>query len=312
MRTRRLGKNGPEITVVGYGAWEAGGDMWGPNESEEQVINAIRAAIDAGMTWIDTAEVYGRGTSERLVGRAVKGRRDDVLIFTKVAPRGSGTGFRPDEVKQAIRGSLERLELEYVDLYQLHWPSQGVEIEDTWGAMAETQDAGLARHIGVSNFDWSLLERCLAVRHVDSVQNQFSLLNQADRRDLLPKLQEAGVGYLAYSPLGLGILTGALKPDHEFHPQDFRGGPGTNRPQQFREGNMERILGQVDRLRPIAERLSTTVATVALAWVVAQPGLSGAIAGSRNPDHVIANAAAGDLELDADTLAEIEEIFPDR
>jgi aryl-alcohol dehydrogenase-like predicted oxidoreductase len=283
--------------------------MWGPNESEDQVVAAIHAAMDAGMTWIDTAEVYGRGTSERLVGRAIEGRRDEVLVFTKVAPKGAGTGFRPEEVQRAIRASLDRLGVEYVDLYQLHWPSQGVDIEDTWGAMAEVQDAGLARHIGVSNFDWSLIERCLAIRHVDSVQNQLSLINQDDRRELLPQLEKAAVGYLAFSPLGLGILTGAITGDTEFHPQDFRGGPGTNRPRQFRPETMDRILGQVDLLRPMAERLGTSVATLALRWVIEQRGVTGAIAGSRNPDHVRANAQAGEMELDDATLKEIDEIF---
>jgi aryl-alcohol dehydrogenase-like predicted oxidoreductase len=283
--------------------------MWGPNESADQVVAAIHAAIDAGMSWVDTAEVYGRGTSERLVGRAIAGRRDEVLVFTKVAPKGSGTGFRPDEVKQAIRASVDRLGVEYVDLYQLHWPSQGVEIEDTWGAMAEIQDAGLTRHIGVSNVGWALVQRCLAIRHVDSVQNQLSLVNQDDRGAFLAKLQDAGVGYLAYSPLGLGILTGAMSRDTEFHPQDFRGGPGTNRPRQFRPETMERILDQVDRLRPIAARMGTSVATLALRWVIEQQGVTGAIAGSRKPDHVRANAQAGDLKLDDATLQEIEEIF---
>ena len=309
MELRQLGKQGPEISVVGYGAWEAGGDMWGPNPAEDQVVGAIHAAIDAGMTWVDTAEVYGSGTSERLVGKALQGRRDEVLVFTKVAPAGSGTGFRAPEVKQAIHGSLERLGMDYVDLYQLHWPSQGVPIEETWGAMADVQDEGLARHIGVSNFDWPLLERCLAIRHVDSVQNQLSLINRADIGGFLKKIDEAGVGYLAYSPLGLGILTGAITKDHEFHPGDFRGAPGSSRPHQFRPENIERILGQVDRLRPIAEHVGTSVSTLALRWVIEQRGVTGAIAGSRNPDHVRSNAEAGDLQLDEATLREIDAIF---
>lgn len=309
MQRRPLGKHGPEISVVGYGAWEAGGDMWGPNPSEDQVVRAIHAALEAGMSWVDTAEVYGRGTSETLVGRALAGRRDEVLVFTKVAPKGAGTGFRREEVKRAIRASLDRLDMEYVDLYQLHWPSQGVPIEETWGAMAEIQDEGLARHIGVSNVDWPLLERCLAIRQVDSVQNQLSLIHQDDRNDFLAKVAAAGVGYLAYSPLGLGILTGGITEETEFHPQDFRGGPGGGRPRQFRPGTIERILGQVERLRPIAERLGTTVATLALRWVIEQRGVTGAIAGSRNPGHVRSNAAGGDLQLDEATLREIDSIF---
>jgi aryl-alcohol dehydrogenase-like predicted oxidoreductase len=310
MEMRKLGREGPEISVVGYGAWEAGGDAWGPNQSDEQVVAAILTALDAGITWVDTAEVYGNGTSERLVGRALAGRRDRALIFTKVAPAGSGTGFRPDQVKRAIRASLDRLQTDHVDLYQLHWPSGGVPVEDTWGAMAEVQDAGMTRHIGVSNADWEYVERCERIRHVDSVQNQLSLIHQDDGDSgLLERLAGAGIGYLAYSPLGLGILTGAITPDTEFHPRDFRGAEGGGRPRQFRPDNIERILAQVDRLRPIAERLETSVSSIALRWVIEQRGVTGAIAGSRNPDHVLANAAVGNLRLDEETLQEIEEIF---
>jgi aryl-alcohol dehydrogenase-like predicted oxidoreductase len=283
--------------------------MWGPNQSEDQVVTAILVALDAGMTWVDTAEVYGKGTSEEIVGRALVGRRDGALIFTKVAPAGSGTGFRPDQVKRAIRASLDRLQTDYVDLYQLHWPSGGVPVEDTWGAMAELQDEGLTRHIGVSNVDWTFVERCERIRHVDSVQNQLSLINQDDRSGLLGQLADAGIGYLAYSPLGLGILTGAITPETEFHPKDFRGAKGSSRPRQFRPENIERTLDQVERLRPIADRLGTSVASVALRWVVEQRGVTAAIAGSRNPDHVLANAAIGSFEVDEKTREEIEEIF---
>src|SRR5438128_2611527 len=224
MEMRKFGSQGPEISVVGYGAWEAGGDFWGPNESDDKVIAAIHAGLEAGMSWVDTAEVYGQGRSEELVGQAIQGRRDDLLVFTKVAPRPVGSGFRPDEVKKAIRASLQRLGTDHVDLYQLHWPSDDVAIEDTWAAMAELADEGLTRHIGVSNFNRSLVERCTDIRHVDSVQNEFSLLHQDDRGDLLVTLQELGTGYLAYSPMALGMLTGAIKKDHQFHEQDFRGG----------------------------------------------------------------------------------------
>src|SRR5437763_8316736 len=146
MRTRKLGSAGPESSVTGLGAWEAGGISWGPNESDEGVVEAMRAALDAGMTWIDTAEVYGNGRSEELVGAAIAGRRDELLVFTKVAPKedgGGGIGVRPEQVHAAIRGSLRRLGVEHVDLYQVHWPDEGgVPIEETWGAMAELQDQG--------------------------------------------------------------------------------------------------------------------------------------------------------------------------
>lgn len=308
---QKLGTGGPEVSVVGYGAWEAGGDMWGPNESEGAVVEAIRAALDAGMNWVDTAEVYGDGRSEQLVAKAVAGRRDDVQIFTKVAPRPAGSGFRAEEVKRAIRGSLERLGTDHVDLYQLHWPDMSVPVEETWGAMAELQDDGLAAHIGVSNFDRPLVERCLGIRHVESVQNEFSLLYQEDRRRLLPWLDEHGVGYLAYGPLAFGLLTGAIKEDTTFHQRDWRSG-------SMGMGSYSRLfaprkrgenLQKVERLRAMAERLGTEPATLALRWVIEQRGVTAAIAGSRNPAHVRSNAAAGDLHLDAKTFQEIDAIF---
>jgi aryl-alcohol dehydrogenase-like predicted oxidoreductase len=310
MQKRKLGSDGPEITVVGFGAWESGGDMWGPNESEQQVIDAIRSAIDAGMSWIDTAEVYGDGRSEELVGKAIAGRRDEVLIFTKVAPRengGGGTGVRPEQVHEAIEKSLRRLGVEHVDLYQVHWPdSSGVPIGETWGALAEVQDEGLARHIGLSNFDRSDIERCEAIHHVDSVQNQFSLLHRDDRPGLLPWLAERGIGYLAYGPLAFGLLTGAI---HADTPIDDWRGTDSDVKELFGPGARERHLEKVDRMRPIAERRGTSLSSLALAWVVAQPGVTAAIAGSRNPDHVRSNAQAGDIALDEETLRELDEIF---
>ncbi|MBA3727987.1 MAG: aldo/keto reductase [Actinobacteria bacterium] len=311
MEMRTLGSRGPQVSVVGFGAWEAGGDVWGANRSDDQVVAAMRAALDAGMNWIDTAEVYGSGRSEQLVGRAIADRRDDVLLFTKVAPRPDGSGFRPEEVKGAIRASLDRLGTDHVDLYQLHWPDRSVPVEETWGAMAELVDEGLARHIGVSNFGRALLERCLDVRPVDSVQNKLSLLHQDDRHDLLTGLEEMGVGYLAYSPLALGLLTGAISKETRFEEGDFRGAAGTSAPRDFAPGDLEKNLKKVERMRPIAERVGTTLAPLALRWVIQQQGVTAAIAGSRNADHVRNNSTAGDLRLDAQTVAELEGIFED-
>jgi aryl-alcohol dehydrogenase-like predicted oxidoreductase len=310
MELRKLGRQGPEISVVGYGAWEAGGDMWGANESQDAVIAAIRSAKDAGMTWIDTAEVYGDGRSEELVGRAVAGSHD-VSIFTKLAPKPAGSGFRPEQVRSGIRGSLKRLGADHVELYQLHWPDLSVPVEDTWGAMAKLQDEGLARHIGVSNFDRPLVQRCITVRHVDSVQNELSLFRQDDRKRLLPWLEEQGVGYLAYGPLAFGLLTGAIREDTVFPEDDWRaGGMGMgNYERLFAPRLRARNLAKVGRLQPIAERLGTQLATLALQWVIEQRGVTAAIAGSRNPDHTRSNAVAGDLRLDEATLQEIEEIF---
>ena len=161
MPERRLGRDGPAISAVGYGAWQAGGAEWGEPRSDAEVVAAIRAAVDAGMTWIDTAEVYGDGTSERLVGRALEGRRDGVLVFSKVAPEPDGSGIRPDQVRTAVRVAVTRSGSTTLDLYQVHWPDDGVPVEETWGAMAELVSEGLVRGIGVSNFDRPLVERCL-------------------------------------------------------------------------------------------------------------------------------------------------------
>jgi aryl-alcohol dehydrogenase-like predicted oxidoreductase len=309
MEMRRLGARGPEISVIGYGAWEAGGADWGPNRSDEEVIASMRAALDAGINWIDTSEVYGQGRSETLVAKALAGRRDDVLIFTKVAPDDEGSGIRPQEIQAAVRGSLRRLATDRIDLYQIHWPDDRFPVEDSWGTMAELVHEGLVRYIGVSNFGRSLLERCLAVRHVDSCQNAFSLLEQGDRPDLLPWLHARGVGYLAYGPLGFGLLTGALEPSTVFAEGDWRGKEREGGEGLFAPGTFEENLQRVERLKVISGRLGPGLAPLALRWVVQQLGVTGAIAGSRNTRHVIANSSAGDLRLDDAEMREIEEVF---
>jgi aryl-alcohol dehydrogenase-like predicted oxidoreductase len=305
MRHRRLGAKGPEISVIGYGAWEAGGTAWGPNESEQVVIDAIRAGLDAGIDWIDTAEVYGDGVSELLVGRAVAGRRDEVTLASKVAPQPEGTGFASAQVRQACEQSLDRLGTDRIDLYQLHWTDEtGVPLEDTWGAMSDLQDAGLVRHIGVSNFDRGQIETCLAMRHVDSLQPEFSMLTRANA-DLARWCGDQGVGVVSYAPLAYGLLTGAITIDTRFPAGDWRGRERDEAPFADLKGSLE----VVDRLRPVAERLGCTLSELALAWNVYQPGVTAAIAGSRNPGHVRTNAAAGDIELDDATLAELDALL---
>jgi len=307
MRTAKLGSQGPDLSVIGFGAWEAGlAPDWGEAPPEEQVLRAVATIFETGITWIDTAEVYGDGTSERLVGRAVAGRRDEILIATKVAPKPDGSGFRPDQVRQACRKSLERLSTDRIDLYQLHWPDEsGVPVEDTWGAMTSLVDEGLVRFIGVSNFDRGLIERCLAVRHVDSLQQEFSML-VLDDRDLIRWCGDQGIGVLAYGPLAYGLLTGAITADTTFARTDHRRIENWH---LFGPGKRERSLAVVDAMRPIADRLGITVSQLALAWTVHQPGVTSAIAGSRNPEHVRSNAAAGGVVLDAARLAELEQIL---
>src|SRR5688572_13989100 len=165
MQTKKLGSQGPDISVIGYGSWEAGGKGWGPNPADEQVIEAIHAGIRAGVNWVDTAEIYGRGKSEELVGRALEDQ-PSTLVFTKLAPAPSGSGFGKDEVRAGVEGSLGRLGRDHLDLYQLHWPDDSIPVEETWEAMAAVKEEGLVRYIGVSNFDRDLIERCEKVAHV--------------------------------------------------------------------------------------------------------------------------------------------------
>jgi aryl-alcohol dehydrogenase-like predicted oxidoreductase len=306
MRTRQLGSQGPDISVIGLGAWEAGGDAWGANPDDDDVVRAFHAAFDAGVTWVDTAEVYGSGVSERIVGKALVGRRDELVVATKVAPSDGGSGFRPDEVRAACDASLERLDVDVIDLYQLHWPDEsGVPIEDTWGAMSELVEAGKIRFAGVSNFDRELLETCLAIRQVDSLQQEFSML-ALDDRDLIRWCGEQGIGVVSYSPLGVGFLTGGYTRAAAEAIEDWRSGDG----EWTTPARLDAVFAIVDGLCPIAERLGVTMGQLALAWNVVQPGVTAAIAGSRNGEHMRQNADAGDLALDAATLAEIETLLP--
>jgi aryl-alcohol dehydrogenase-like predicted oxidoreductase len=312
MQTRRLGSRGPELSVVGFGAWEAGeGSEWGDPPPREQIVDAIRSVLDTGINWIDTAEVYGDGHSEELVGEAVAGRRDEVLIASKVGPSPEGTGFRPEEVAEACRKSLKRLGTDRIDLYQLHWPDQtGVPLEETWEAMTALVDEGLVGAIGVSNFDRRRLERCEAIRHVDSLQQEFSLLVLQDR-ELIRWCGEQGIGVVSYGPLAFGLLTGTIGMGTTFAHDDHRGPQGEDTwDALFRPDKRTRGLAVVDGMRPIAERLGCSVAQLALAWNVHQPGVTSAIAGSRDPRHVRTNAEAGQVVLDDATLTELEALLP--
>lgn len=295
---------GPELSVIGFGAWEAGGDAWGPNRSESEVIDAVGAGLDAGMNWVDTAEVYGDGVSEMLVGKALAGRRDGIVLATKVAPAPEGTGFRPEQVRAACDASLGRLGVDVIDLYQLHWPDRsGVPVEDTWGAIGGLVDAGKVRWVGVSNFDRTLIERCSAIRHVDSLQQEFSLVRPEDR-ELIRWCGEAGIGVLSYSPLGAGLLTGAFDREDAQRIDDWRASDGLTS-----VGHLDRVFALVDGMRPVAERLGVSLPQLALAWNWQQPGVTSAIAGSRDAGHTRSNAAAGDLELDGATLAELDALI---
>ncbi|MCA1839569.1 MAG: aldo/keto reductase [Actinomycetota bacterium] len=316
MQKRRLGDKGPRISVVGYGAWEIGGEAYGPNPEESQVIAAIRAGIDAGIDWIDTAEVYGQGNSEHIVGRAIKGIRDELTIATKVAPKPVGTGYEPDAVKEAAKKSLKRMNIDHIDLYQLHWrpDDETPPLEDTWGAMAELVDEGLVRYIGVSNFTEEQIAMCHKNRHCDSLQPQYSILHRDDEA-LFKWCEHQGIGVIVYGPLAYGLLSGKMNRETEFDPSDWRSGKNPDHP-YYVELFEPRVFGShletVERLRPFADSKGISVGQLALAWAFSQPGVTAVIAGSRNAVHNAENAAAGDVVLAAPDLERIEALIAGR
>lgn len=316
MELRALGTNGPEISVVGFGGWQAGQRNWGDTRPSQDAVDAIRAGIDAGMNWVDTAEVYGDGTSERIVGEAIAGIRDRLLVFTKVAPDDEGSGIRPEQIRRAIDASLLRLGIDHVDLYQVHWPDDDVPVEETWGAMAELVTAGKTRFIGVSNFDRERIERCQPIHPVASVQNELSLVARGDVAELLPWLAEQGIGYLAYSPLGSGLLSGHLTADRRFGDDDWRSGRGEFASERtdgkewpFDPEPLARTVADMEQVAALAEPLGLSPSQVALRWVIEQTGVTAAIAGSLSAAHTEANAAVGATRLDAGTVATLDAIF---
>jgi aryl-alcohol dehydrogenase-like predicted oxidoreductase len=317
MRSRRLGSRGPEISTVGFGAWAIGGPWrfgWGEVDDDDSVA-AIRHAVERGVNWVDTAAVYGLGHSEEVVGRALAPYRvgEDVLVFTKCGRRWEGRSegviendLRPESIREECERSLRRLGLERIDLYQFHWPDRttGTALEDSWGTMVELVEEGKVRWIGVANFDVEQLQRCEAIRHVDSVQPPLSLLARGARTTVTRWAAEHGTGVIVYSPMGSGLLTGAF--DHAriagLDASDWR-----REAPAFSEPALSRNLDLVDRLRPIASRLGSTLPELAVGWTLAQPGVTGAIVGARLPRHVDGWVGASDLELDPDTLQAIDE-----
>lgn len=307
---RRLGRTGPEITTVGLGAWAIGGPWkvgWGPQD-DDLSIAAIRRSVELGINWVDTAAIYGLGHSEEVVGRALKPfARESILIFTKCGrvPDETGTprgDLRPASIRREMEQSLRRLQTDYMDLYQIHWPDTdtGTPIEESWQTLAALQDEGKTRWIGVSNFDVPLLERCEAIRHVDSLQPPYSLLRREAERDVLPWCREHGTGVIVYSPMQSGLLTGKFDLSR-LAPDDWR-----RRSSFFQEPQLSRALALVERLRPIARREGLTVGQLAVAWTLMNPAVTGAIVGARSPEQVDENVGSMGHPLSRDTMDAVE------
>lgn len=302
---------------MGFGSWAVGGQWqfgWGPVDDRESVA-AIRHAVERGINWVDTAAVYGLGHSEEVVGRALEPYRtgEDLFVFTKCGRSWLGrpegvieNDLRPASIREECEHSLRRLGVERIDLFQFHWPdwTTGTALEESWGTMAELVEVGKARFIGVSNFDVEQLERCEAIRHVDSVQPPVSMLARGARTSVVAWAEAHDVGVLAYSPLGSGLLTGAFDAERiaRLDPDDWR-----RRSPLFAEPLLARNLALVERLRPLADRLGATLPALAVAWTLAQPGVTGAIVGARVPRQIDGWLPGADLELGLAELREIDD-----
>ena len=317
MRYRPLGQSGIEASVVGLGAWAIGGFNWGGTD-EEAAVAAIRAAIDGGITLIDTAPVYGFGLSEEICGRAIEGRRDEVVLATKCGivwhtQRGDhffdgppGPVYRylgRDSIRHEIEQSLKRLRTDRIDLYQTHWQETTTRREETMGALLELRAEGKIRAIGVSNCDMQQIDEYLRAGVVDVDQERYSLLDRKlERNGQLAYCREHGISVFAYSPLEQGLLTGKVSANRDFPEGDMR----RDSP-RFSAENRQRMLDLLADLKPIADRHGLTYGQLTIAWTVAQPGLTHALVGARDADQARENAGAGDAELTEDELAQIDE-----
>jgi aryl-alcohol dehydrogenase-like predicted oxidoreductase len=314
--TRPLGTAGMAITRVGFGAWAIGGAGWSFGwgaQDDDEAVAAIRAAVDRGVDWVDTAAVYGLGHSEELVGRALREMPADrrPLVFTKGGLRWDPSDpqadarrvARPDSLRSEAAESVRRLGVERIDLYQLHWPpDDGTPLEDYWAALLELRRDGIARAVGLSNHDVDQLRRAEAIGHVDSLQPPLSLVDRRSADDVIPWCAAHGTGVIVYSPMHSGLLTGAFD---ERRARDLPGDDWRSRNPEFRGERLRRNLDLVAAIRPVAERHGVDVAAVAVAWTLAWPGVSGAIVGARRPEQIDGWVGAASLELTDDDLDEI-------
>ena len=302
MQLRQLGKSDLKISPILMGTWQAGKDMWvGIDDAETS--RAIRAAFESGITTFDTAEAYGKGHSERILGTALADVRDQVVLATKVF----ANHLEFDHVLDACHRSLKNLKTDYIDLYQIHWPSgsfgsKDVPIGETMGALNELKEQGKIRSIGVSNFSRTQIKEAAEYGQIDSLQPPYSLFWRHVEEDAMSFCTDESITILAYSPMAQGLLTGKFDQHSKFQKGDHR-----TKNKLFQPENFERIQRALNKLRPIAEKYNVNLGQLALAWVISQPGTC-AIAGARNADQVIENARSADAVLSIDDLAHMDEI----
>lgn len=314
--TRPLGSSGFQITTLGFGSWALGGGGWafgwGPQDDAESIAT-MRHALELGVNWIDTAAVYGLGHSEEVVGKLLRELPSSQrpLVFTKCGLTWDANNpmqvakriLKPETIRGECEASLRRLGLERIDLYQFHWPDESdTPVEDSWGTMVKLIEEGKIRAAGVSNFSVELLERCKAIRRVDSLQPIFSLISRKTAEKLLPWCKNHNTGVICYSPMQSGILTDGFSSERV---AKMAGDDWRRRGPEFQEPNLSRNLALRDALRPIAARHGATVSSVAIAWTLSWPGVSGAIVGARNPAQVDGWIQAATLQLTQNDLTEI-------
>ncbi|PSB34818.1 aldo/keto reductase [Chlorogloea sp. CCALA 695] len=302
MEMRRLGRSNLQISPILMGTWQAGKRMW-VGISDEETTKAIRAAFDAGITTIDTAEVYGEGHSEQIVAKALSDVRDKAVYATKVF----ANHLKYDQVIEACDRSLQNLQTDYIDLYQIHWPSGTfnsavIPIEETMSALNKLLEQGKIRAIGVSNFSRDQLEEASQYGRIDSIQPPYSLFWRQVEKDTVPYCIENDISILAYSSLAQGLLTGKFAADHKFDAEDNRA-----KNKLFQGENYQRAQLALTKLSPIADRHQATLGNLALAWLIAQPQTN-AIVGARNTEQAVNNALAANIELSTDELQEIDAI----
>jgi aryl-alcohol dehydrogenase-like predicted oxidoreductase len=309
LKLNQLGASNMWLTPVGFGAWAVGGGdwafSWGPQDDAASIA-AIHKAIDLGVNWIDTAAVYGLGHSEEIVGKAVQSSSVKPFIFTKC-----GMVWNQQreikrtllEIRREVEDSLRRLQVDAIDLYQIHWPIEDQDIEAGWTAMAELQREGKVKFIGVSNFSVAQIQRCMEIAPVTSLQPPFSLLNRSAEAELLPFCLDRHIGVINYSPMSSGLLTGAMTKERvaAFPSDDFR-----RKAKQFQEPLLSRNLALADLLRSIGARHGVGAGVVAIAWTLANPAISGAIVGGRSPQQVEEVWPAARFNLSSDELQEIQ------
>ena len=319
MRTRKLGYTDLRLTTMGLGTWAIGGGGWqwgwGPQDDAESIA-ALQRGLDLGINWIDTAAAYGLGRAEEVVGRAIAGRRGEVIVATKcglVWDEGSTEVYgrlTAESVRAECEASLRRLNVDVIDLYQIHWPIDEEHLEEAWSTIADLIQEGKVRYAGVSNFSVAQLKRIQPIHPLASLQPPYSMLERGIEEELLPYCAANDIGLVIYSPMQTGLLTGKYTKERiaSLPNEDWR----KDRNPHFQEPALSANLALVEKLRPIAERNGRTLAQLAIAWVLRRPEVTAAIVGSRRPSQIEGTAPAGDWTLSAEDIAEIDALLTER